>query len=137
MNDIYILDACAVIALIKKETGWGTVFDTLRKTITENTVVFMHEVNLLEVYYGFYKERGKEYAEQKLFEVSGLVSTVSGLTPAVFTEAGRLKSAYKISLADSIALAEAAVLGATLLTADHHEFDVIEPLERINFLWIR
>lgn len=49
----------------------------------------------------------------------------------------RLKSTYRISLADSIALAQAIALNAELLTCDHHEFDVLEPFEPIKILWIR
>ncbi|MCL2350430.1 MAG: hypothetical protein FWC67_03010 [Defluviitaleaceae bacterium] len=53
-------------------------------------------------------------------------------------EAGRFKATYKISLADSIALATATTNKATLLTSDHHEFDIIESNEKdINFCWIR
>jgi hypothetical protein len=52
-------------------------------------------------------------------------------------EAGRLKSSYKISLADSIALAEASISNGMLITADHHEFDTIEMNERLLFFWIR
>lgn len=100
-------------------------------------VVFMHEINLLEVYYGLYREKGKEYADTKVSEVSAFFTTISGLTHAAFTEAGRLKSSYKISLADSIALAQASIIGAALITADHHEFDPIAPVEKIEFLWVR
>ena len=42
-----------------------------------------------------------------------------------------------LSIADSIALAQAMVTGGELLTADHHEFDVIEGKESISFCWIR
>ena len=55
----------------------------------------------------------------------------------IFMEAGRLKASYKISLADSIALAQAFVVDGELITADHHEFDVIEGKENITFQWIR
>jgi len=55
----------------------------------------------------------------------------------IFFEAGRLKVRYRISLADSIALAEASISGGELLTSDHHEFDVIEKNEKIRFCWIR
>jgi predicted nucleic acid-binding protein len=51
----------------------------------------------------------------------------------IFMEAGRLKASYKISLADSILLAESIISGGTLLTADHHEFD---DHGEIKFLWI-
>ena len=52
-------------------------------------------------------------------------------------EAGRLKVAYKISLADSIALAQTLVVDGALLTCDHHEFDIIVGKENIRFAWIR
>lgn len=137
MDDLYVLDACALVALIKKEPGWEVVLNVLSKTITGNATVIMHALNLLEVYYGFYKERGKEYAEAKIAESSSFFSTASGLTGAVFSESGRLKASYSISLADSVALAQASVIGGMLLTADHHEFDVIEKNEPIKFAWIR
>ena len=59
------------------------------------------------------------------------------ISDEIFTEAGRLKASYKISLADSVALAQAIVSGGALLTADHHEFDAIEKHEKIRFEWIR
>jgi PIN domain nuclease of toxin-antitoxin system len=137
VNDLYVLDACAVIALIKKEMGWKPVFDVLSKTVTGEAKVYMHEINLLEVYYGLYKLCGKEYAEQTIAEVSPFFVTINGLSKAVFSEAGRLKATYKMSLADSVALAETSVLGGGLLTADHHEFDIVDEKESICIHWIR
>ena len=136
-STIYVLDACAVISLIKKETGWETVLDILSKSIKGEAVVFIHEINLLEIYYGFRKEKGKEYAEQKISEMSPFFTIIKGLTDVAFAEAGRLKASYKISLADSIALAETSISVGTLLTADHHEFDAVEKNEEIHFQWIR
>jgi predicted nucleic acid-binding protein len=52
-------------------------------------------------------------------------------------EAGRLKAGYKISIADSIALATAFIYESELVTCDHHELDVIESKENIKFFWIR
>ena len=136
-NNIYILDACAIITLIKEEAGWETVLDILSKSIMGKAVAFIHEINLLEIYYGFYREKGKMYAEQKIAEMSLFFTIIKGLTDVAFEEAGRLKASYKISLADSVALAEASVSGGMLLTADHHEFDIIEKQEKIKFKWIR
>ena len=48
-----------------------------------------------------------------------------------------MKATYKISLADSVALAQTLASGGTLLTADHHEFGDIEGRENIKFHWIR
>lgn len=52
-------------------------------------------------------------------------------------EAGRLKATYRISLADSIALAEAKINNAYLITADHHELDLIEDKKEVLICWIR
>jgi predicted nucleic acid-binding protein len=65
------------------------------------------------------------------------IHIIMELTDDVFAEAGRLKAIYKISLADSIALAEASVSEGLLLTSDHHEFDAIESTEKIKLYWIR
>jgi len=55
----------------------------------------------------------------------------------LFKEAGRLKSTYKLSLADSIAIAESIIDKGSLVTADHHEIEPIEMAEKINVTWFR
>ena len=137
MNDIYVLDACALIAFIKGEQGADVVWDVLYKNVTGNVVVLIHEINLLEVYYGFYRERGKDYANRKLEQCIEFFTTIQGLTTAVFTEAGRLKASYKISIADAIVLAQASISNGAVLTADHHEMDIVDQTENIVFKWIR
>ncbi len=133
MNDICVLDACALVAFIKGEPGADIVWDVLSRTATGGAVTLMHELNLLEVYYGFYRERGKEYAEQKTEQCVEFFTTIQGLTPAAFSEAGRLKASYKISIADAVVLAQASISGGAVF----HEFDQIESKENIRFSWIR
>jgi predicted nucleic acid-binding protein len=137
VKEYYVLDACALIALIKGEEGEDIVWNILYHASIGSAEIIMHEINLLEVYYGFYHERGKDYAKEKVAEAGLFFITIRGLTDSVFIEAGRLKASYKISLADSIALAQASVSGGILLTADHHEFDAVEQGENIKFCWIR
>jgi predicted nucleic acid-binding protein len=137
MNDIYVLDACALVALIKGEQGADIVWDVLNRTATGDAATLMHELNLLEVYYGFFRERGKDYAEQKIEQSSEFFTTIQGLTPAAFAEAGRLKASYRISIADAVVLAQASISGGAVVTADHHEFNAIEEKEPIHFHWIR
>jgi len=48
-----------------------------------------------------------------------------------------LEAIYKISLADSFAVAQAKVTNGILLTSDHHELEAVEASEPIKFLWIR
>jgi predicted nucleic acid-binding protein len=72
-------------------------------------------------------------------EIKGRPITIlSDISDAIFEEAGRLKASYKVSFADTFALATASVTDATLLTADHHEMDAVEQNEQnIKFHWVR
>ena len=138
MSKLYVLDACALIALLTREDGAETVKALLNSAYGGEAHISMHKLNLLEVYYGDYRAHGKIAANDMLGKVKKLpVTIIPEINDEIFFEAGRLKASYKISFADSIALAEASVSDAALLTADHHELDVIEKKERITFYWIR
>ena len=132
------MDACAVIAFLNDEDGAHKVEQLLSQGDQASNTLFMHEINLLEIYYGVYRDESKELAEQtyaKLFDLP--IKFVTGLRENVFKEAGRLKAVYKISLADSIALAEAKIRRIPLVTCDHHEFDPIQVKNELDFFWIR
>ena len=137
MNNVYVLDACALIALLKDENGADSVSAIYEKAERGDAVLLMNRINLFEVYYGFYKDKGKDYAEKIMKGVMQSVVSICEFNKEVFIEAGKFKANYKISLADSVALAQAEVSNGALLTADHHEFDIIEKSESINFCWIR
>ena len=137
MSKVYVLDACALVALLKNEKGADIVNAAYKKAESGEAQIVMNRVNLLEVYYGFYREQGKEYIEKIMNGIAQSVISVSEFDKELFPIAGRLKASYKISLADSIALAQAFVSGGELLTADHHELDVIEGKEEIRFCWLR
>jgi len=138
MNDLYMLDACALIAFLNDEAGADVVEELLRKSNRQEPNLFLHRLNLLEVYYGIYREVGPEVSKQVLEKIRALpVTEVTEISQQVFLEAGRLKGSYRLSLADSIATAEAKVRCASLVTADHHEFDLIATKEDVAFCWIR
>jgi len=134
----YVLDACALIALLREETGADKVANVINAAFKSEAKVVMHKINLLEVYYDVYRLYGKSQANIILSELKKQpVIIKSEIDDNIFAEAGRMKASYKISLADSIALAETYVSNSSLLTSDHHEFDVIEKYEKIKFEWIR
>jgi PIN domain nuclease of toxin-antitoxin system len=139
MSGRYVLDACAVLALLHDEPGADVVADLIDSAELETARVSMHKANLLEVYYDIYRSRGKDRADKNIIEfIDGQVTIISDISDELFAEAGRLKSQYKISFADIFALATAATTDAILVTADHHEMDEIEKKEpRIKILWIR
>ena len=138
MNAKYVLDACAMIAVLSKESGADKVVKVYQKAVSGDVSLVMSKLNLLEVYYGLFREYGKEHANMFMDEVKRSPVVIRHeISDEVFAEAGRLKALYRMSLADAVALAEAFVSGAVLLTADHHEFDVVEEKEGLSFAWIR
>ena len=136
--DTYVLDACAMLAVLSDEAGADIVVDIYEKAISGKVLLSMNKLNLLEVYYDLLRAYGSERADGFVNEVKRLpIQIYHEISDYVFKEAGRLKASYRISLADSIALAQALVLDGELLTADHHEFDAIEGRENVRFRWIR
>ena len=138
MNKVYVLDACALIALLLHEEGAEIVAQAYKDANSGNAKIVINAVNLLEVYYDFYRAHDKETADDMITNVyASVVSVVTEIDRALIIEAGRLKATYKISLADSFALAQAKITEGVLLTSDHHEFDAIEGKESIQFMWLR
>ena len=138
MKNTYVLDACALIAAFTDEPGHQIVRALFQQSAAGEIHLTMHKFNLLEVYYDAIRRYGLAAAESILaFEHENPVYIEQKLTNELFREAGRLKTSFKISIADSIALAEASVHGGYLVTSDHHEFDAIEQSGQIKFHWIR
>jgi predicted nucleic acid-binding protein len=134
----YVLDACALLALLRDEEGSDIVADAINSANVGESEIIMHKANLLEVYYDLYRSIGENEAERILAEINKRPIIINPeITNEIFSHAGRLKASYKISFADSFALAQSIVSGGELLTADHHELDPIEGNEPIRFLWIR
>jgi len=134
----YVLDACALFAFIYKETGFDAVRSILKQAADGDADVFMNKLNLFEVFYGIRRAEGLQTAEGVYSTIMKLpIQIINGISDEVFLEASRIKSSYKMSLADSIALGETSMMDASLITADHHEFDVVEQGENIKFTWIR
>ena len=131
----FVLDACAILALLKKEQG----ADIVKNVIENNFETLLHSVTFLEVYYNLAKELGVDSADL-FFELilQTKIRIIYEITENTIKSAGYFKSKYKISLGDSFVLATAKLCNAKIVSSDHHKFDIIEnSTEKINFLWIR
>jgi len=138
MSEVFVLDACALIAALSKEEGGYTVLEVYNKANIGQVRLVMNKINLLEVYYDDYRVHDKTSADNMFSQVcSSAVQIITEISDDIFKEAGRLKASHKISLADSIVLAQALVTNGILLTSDHHEFETIEKSENIRIQWIR
>jgi len=138
LNEKYIFDACALIALLSKEIGYKNVEKIIALSWSKKAVILMHTVNLLEVYYHISKLYNDNLAQIFLTEIKNSpIQLRTEVTEDVIIRAGTLKRQYKLSLADAVGLAETIISGGAFVTSDHHELDVIEKKENIKFVWIR
>ena len=138
MRSVYVLDACAMLAVLAKEQGADRVVDAYKKAASGEIVLVMNKLNLLEVYYALFREYGRASANKFVDVVKQSPIAINHeISDEMFAHAGRLKATYKISLADSIALAQTIVSDGMLMTCDHHEFDAVEVNEKMKFVWIR
>jgi predicted nucleic acid-binding protein len=133
------VDLAWLIAYFGKENGAEAVKKILKNAIDdENTKVLINKINLLEVYYDVIKAYDKQEADKMLEIVKKMpIGIIAELRDEVFRKAGQLKVKYKISIADSIAIAETVINKGSLITADHHEIETVEMAEKINVTWFR
>lgn len=118
---IYVLDACALLSLIKHEDGAATVRQVLE---SGDNICLVHAVNLCEVYYDCLRCYGNDPAENLLAKlVEAGLAIRSDMDTDFWKAAGNLKARGRISLADCFAVALTVREDAILLTSDRHEFE--------------
>jgi len=138
MKKVYCLDACAFIAYLDDEVGADVVTDLIQKADDDKIVLLMHKLNFLEVFYHTNRKHGKNKATLIFNAINTYpIELVSDLSDDIFLEAGRLKSKYKLSLADSIGLAYSTKSKACFVTSDKHEIKIIAQNEKLKVLWVR
>jgi predicted nucleic acid-binding protein len=138
MNNTFVFDACSLIALLSNEDGAGVVKDLLQKAANDEIKILMHKVNFLEVYYYIYRRYNEQTALKLLKDIKiAPIKINTEITDDILIRAGRLKSLYRMSLADSIGLAETIINNGYFVTADHHELEIVQEKESINIIWIR
>lgn len=135
VEEIYVFDACAVIALLQAEPGASVVGGLLE----ENHRCLVHAINACEIYYDLFRREGVEVADgvREVLEGYGF-EIVEELPFSLWKTAGMLKGAWKrVSLADCFALALALGKSATLVTSDHGEMDPLAQVGVCPILFIR
>jgi PIN domain nuclease of toxin-antitoxin system len=130
-----ILDACAVIALVKNEAGADVVEEFL---LNRECDCMIHNINLCEVYYGFLRTDGEEFTKRIISRLEQAnVTFCADLTIDFWQQVAKYKANIKrISLADCFALALAVREDGILVTSDRKEFEPVVPLNicQINFI---
>ncbi len=120
---ICILDACAMVALLRYEPGEDVVWAHLSDP---DNNCYAHAVNLCEVFYDFHRDAGESAATGAIDDLKALgIIARDDFDEVFWKEAGRLKARGKVSLADCFAITLTNRVVGTLLTSDHHEMDKI------------
>ena len=136
----YVLDACAMIAVINREEGAEVVNNLFQQAFNGEVKLYMSIINLLEVNYGFIGDIGitKTQEIMKKIDDTPLV-VINTISQQAYNEATRIKATHrKLSLADSVGIATAAELDSIFVTSDHHELEAIAGKETsLKFLWFR
>ena len=132
----YVLDACAVIALLNDEGGADTVAGLITRAGVGTDRLFMSGIQALEVYYDRIYIKGREYAETVLESLyASPIIILQEITRDIIQEAGRFKTSYSMSLGDTFAAASAKKLAAALVTRDK-EMKALEEAGEFSVLWL-
>lgn len=131
-NEVYVLDAFALLAFLEAEEGGEIVKDFLQGPGAQ---FFISAVNLGEVYYIVFRERGKEIAELVESELRQAQNIrVVDVTWERAKMAGEFKARGGISYADCFSAALALEKDAPLLTGDK-EFEKVT--DKVQIIWLR
>lgn len=134
-ESIYVLDACAIIALLQDEPGADFVRQMLHK---KDHRCLIHVINLCEVYYDLCRRADQSRADRLEAILHGYGLELDDSLSDLWKPAGTLKAEWRrVSLADCFALALAMRENATLVTTDHNELDPIAEADLCAIEFIR
>ena len=133
----FVLDSFAVIAFLRDEEGADKVERILKEARGNKNKLYMHVINLGEIYYNVFKEEGANFANIVWARVKNLpVEFIDDLSEDLLLNAARIKGTYPISYADAFAAATSVVKSASLITGDP-DFKLLERDSKVKIHWIR
>lgn len=133
MNETFVLDSFAMLALLGREPGSQEVADLLRKAQEEKTRVLMTWVNAGEVAYIVERRWGMERLYTALAVMEATALEIVSVERELALMAAHIKAEHAIAYADAFAAALAQQCAATLVTGDP-EFRLLEEVLDIHWL---
>ncbi len=110
----FVLDTSAFIAYVAGEPG----HDKVKAIFDSAESVKMSEISMMEIYYVYLRQGGKDEAERILKLCPKLGVTWEKVEREVLLRGAQFKATYHLSLADAIIAGTAQGLGATLVHRD-------------------
>jgi len=117
-NKNYVLDSTAFFALFEDEPGAETDQKLLERAKKGEIVIFISFVSFTEVFYITLREKGKREAKRRVKLMNALAMTRVESSQELGLIAGRLKSTYRLSFADTWIAATAIFYDAILVHKD-------------------
>ncbi|WP_420645789.1 PIN domain-containing protein [Candidatus Leptofilum sp.] len=134
MNNQYVLDSYALLALLNNEPGAARVEALLQDAKSEKVSLSMSLLNLGELAYIIERRWGQEKLRTILAYLEETPVEIMAATKDRVFAAATFKAQYPIAYADAFAAALAEELSATLLTGDA-EFQTMS--SRIKIEWLK
>ena len=133
MDETFVLDSFALLALLGKEPGSQDVADLLRGAQKGNLRVLMTWVNAGEVAYIVERRLGRERLVAALATMEATALEIVPVERDLALMAAHIKAEHPIAYADALAAALALRHAATLVTGDP-EFKLLEETMDIHWL---
>ncbi len=127
---VHVADAGAMIAYVRRETGWNALPDALDGA---GSIVYSHAAQLAEVFYDSLRSDGEEVALDVFDDLLAAgVRPREDMDTAFWQDVAHLKAGTN----PSFALALARRIGGTVLTTDRHELDKdeVKALCQVRFI---
>ena len=131
-NKNYVLDSTAFLALIEDEPGAETVQKLLERANKGGIVIFTSFVSFTEIFYITLREKGEKEAKRRVQLMNALAMTRVESSQELGLIAGRLKSTYRLSFADTWIAATAIFYDAILVHKDPEFEQLKDKLEMLQ-----
>ena len=132
---VAVLDACSMIAYLRGEPGGDVVNSIISNPINR---CYAHVVNLMEVYYEFWRADSPRRAESAISDLlSDHIFPRDDIDTAFWKSVGAVKAQHALAIGDCFAIALCQKLKGELVTSDHHEMDALASAGVCPILFIR
>ena len=134
--DNYVLDSYALIGYLEDEPFAEWLQQLLLSARHGRCRLYVHAIQLGEVYYITLREQGKTIADLAYARIKAFpVVVIDPIDEKLLLSAASLKAKFSVSYADAFAAALAGIYDAVLLTGDP-EFEALEKKGLLSIKWL-
>lgn len=118
MTDLFVFDTSAILTFTDAEPGAEQVEKLLESTKTTPCQILAVQVSLMELHYITIRQTGEDAAAKMIALVKAWPMSWVALDEKILLQAGKLKAAYRLSVADAMIAAVAKLQQARLVHKD-------------------